>query len=306
MANNKRSNQKSLSKKKTLDTQPLSESTDKVKKRKAKRKKGFIPLKEGESMKVKKERKISAYNIVTSAISDWCKRNGARCSRKEISEIYQGLKQRYANQGIPFAFDKDEVEKALKERLSQRGRKELPTQFKEFNWFDTPSLFNMDGGYFKNDDILRFDLSLIRKGILEIEYSELNDVYREQIYIFITEVVDEYEQEFGEMPSPIPQFSYNEEFTDLENRIYQWDFISDKIGDFEGTSASFTPKGKEEKKEPSKKGKGEPKEKEKVESSMELEVRQLEAKNKAKELLIEEYKLGLIDKDTYLREVSKL
>lgn len=306
MATNKRSKTKSVSKKSKLDTQLLSESTDKVKKRKAKRKKGFIPLKEGESLKIKKDRKISAYNVVSSAISDWCKRNGARCSREEISEIYQGLKQRYSNQGIPFAFNKEEVEGVLKERLSQRGRLQLPTQFKEFNWFDTPSLFNMDGGYFKNDDILRFDLSLIRKGILEIEYSELNDVYREQIYIFITEVVDEYEQEFGEMPSPIPQFEYNEEFTDLENRIFQWNFKSSEIGDFEGTSDSFTPKGDEGSGKPSKKGKGEAKEEEKVESSAELQVRQLEAKNKAKELLIEEYKLGLIDKDTYLREVSKL
>ena len=126
----------------------------------------------------------------------------------------------------------------------------------------------------------------------------------------MTEVVDEYEEEFGTMPSPIPQFEYNDKFTDLENRIFQWDFMSDEISSFEGTFTDDKGKGKEKGKEGEKKkekgldeGKG--KEVDEV-KRMEARTNLLNAQNRAKELLLEEYKLGLIDKDTYLRKVSEL
>ena len=214
------------------------EVVNKAKKRKAKRKQGFVPLKEGASMEVpSKVRKKSAYNIVSSAISKWCKENGARCTKKQISEIYQGLKERRLTGDPKYQLTAEDIELGIKgqlvlnegktneekvDLLAFKDTNGVPTQFFDFEWYFAPSFFNNDGLYFKSDDIPRFDLTSIGRGIKEIYYSEFNAVYRDDIYQWITEEVEGFESESGK--GYYGRFKLNEQATDIENRIFEWTF----------------------------------------------------------------------------------
>ena len=207
-------------------------------KRKAKRKKGFVPLKGGASMEVpSKVRKQSSYNIVSSAISKWCKENGARCTKKQISEIYQGLKERRLTGDPKYQLTAEDIASGIKGKLvvdegTDREKKVdllafkdavgVPTQFLDFEWYFAPSFFNNDGLFFKQDDVLRFDLSSIGRGVIEIYYSEFNERYRDDIYEWITEEVEGFESESGK--GYYGRFKLNQDATDIENRIFEWTF----------------------------------------------------------------------------------
>lgn len=221
---------------------PIEEEVSKPKRR-AKRKQGFVPLKEGESMEVpSKVRKKSSFNIVSSAISKWCKENGKRCTKKEISEIYQGLKERYLTSDKKYQLTAEEIQLGIEGKLKDdKGEKRDLLAFKNqtavptnlgtaFNWFFAPSYFNNDGLFFKEDDILRFDLKAIGRGVVEIEFKEFNAKYREEIYDWITEEIEDYEKTNGEALSPVPEFVFDEDATDIENRIFEWRFESDALG----------------------------------------------------------------------------
>jgi hypothetical protein len=222
------------------------ELVNKGKKRKAKRKQGFVPLKEGASMEVpSKVRKKSDYNIVSSAISKWCKENGARCTKKQISEIYQGLKQRRLKGDPKYQLTAEDIELGIKgqlvinegktneekvDLLAFKNDESVPLQFLEMDWFNAPSFFNNDGLFFTNEDILRFDLTSIGRGVVEVYYSEFNKVYRDEIYVWVTQDIEDYEKKNGQMLSPVPKFILNEQMTDIENRIFEWTFESDDLG----------------------------------------------------------------------------
>jgi hypothetical protein len=231
----KKNSQKTAKKKsvKKVDDELLNKG-----KRKAKRKKGFVPLKKGASMEVpSKVRKKSSYNIVSSAISKWCKENGARCTKKQISEIYQGLKERRLTGDPKYQLTAEDIELGIKgnlvlnkgtekeekvDLLAFKDTEGVPTQFFDFEWYFAPSFFNNDGLYFKSDDILRFDLTSIGRGVIEIYYSEFNAVYRDEIYEWITEEVEGFESESGK--GYYGRFKLNEQATDIENRIFEWTF----------------------------------------------------------------------------------
>jgi hypothetical protein len=222
------------------------ELVNKGKKRKAKRKQGFVPLKEGSSMEVpSKVRKKSAYNVVSSAISKWCKENGARCTKKQISDIYQGLKERRLTGDPKYQLTAEDIELGIKgELVLNEGKKNeekvdllafkndeaVPLQFLEMDWFNAPSFFNNDGLFFKKEDILRFDLTSIGRGVVEVYYSEFNKVYRDEIYVWVTQDIEDYEKKNGQMLSPVPKLILNEQMTDIENRIFEWTFESDDLG----------------------------------------------------------------------------
>jgi hypothetical protein len=307
------------------------ELVNKVKKRKAKRKQGFVPLKEGASMEVpSKVRKKSSYNIVSSAISKWCKENGARCTKKQISEIYQGLKERRLTGDPKYQLTAEDIELGIKGQLVlNEGKKNeekvdllafkdtngVPTQFFDFEWYFAPSFFNNDGLYFKNDDILRFDLTSIGRGVIEIYYSEFNAVYRDDIYEWITEEVEGFESESGK--GYYGRFKLNEQATDVENRIFEWTFEGQDEGQVPTQEGREKVTGIKDKSLPTeaeaKAQKEEDKAREKQESApprklskKELEIEKIKAEteflkeqNKAKEIDLESVKLGLMDAEEF-------
>jgi hypothetical protein len=324
----KKNSQKTAKKKsvKKVDDELLNKG-----KRKAKRKKGFVPLKKGASMEVpSKVRKKSSYNIVSSAISKWCKENGARCTKKQISEIYQGLKERRLTGDPKYQLTAEDIELGIKGNLvlNKGTEKEekvdllafkdtdgVPTQFLDFEWYFAPSFFNNDGLYFKSDDVLRFDLSSIGRGVIEIYYSEFNSVYRDDIYEWITEEVEGFESESGK--GYYGRFKLNQDATDIENRIFEWTFEGQDEGQVPTQEGREKVTGIKDKSLPTeaeaKAQKEEDKAREKQESApprklskKELELETLKEKNKEKELQIKEkeidlesVKLGLMDAEEF-------
>lgn len=234
---------KSVPPKKTITNNPKNPK----KKRKAKRKKGYVALKSGESLQMpSKVRKVSNYNLVSSAVSKYCVENyNRKCTKKEISDIYNELKLRYLVSDPKYQLTADEINSKIKELLSNRNSTSVPVSLFMFNWFELPSLFNQDGLFFKRDDVLRFDLRVINRGIVETTYEELNDFYRNEIYVWINEEIDEYERNIGELPSPIPTFELSAEESDEENRIFGWSFSSSELASFLGAEFKPTREGRE-------------------------------------------------------------
>ena len=324
----KKNSQKTAKKKsvKKVDDELLNKG-----KRKAKRKQGFVPMKKGASMEVpSKVRKKSSYNIVSSAISKWCKENGARCTKKQISEIYQGLKERRLTGDPKYQLTAEDIELGIKgnlvlnkgtekeekvDLLAFKDTNGVPTQFFDFEWYFAPSFFNNDGLYFKSDDILRFDLTSIGRGVIEIYYSEFNAVYRDDIYEWITEEVEGFESESGK--GYYGRFKLNEQATDIENRIFEWTFQGQDEGQVPTQEGREKVTGVKDKSLPTeaeaKAQKEEDKAREKQEiapprklSKKELEIEKIKAEteflkeqNRAKELDIESVKLGLMDAEEF-------
>jgi hypothetical protein len=287
----------------------------------------FVPLKKGASMEVpSKVRKKSSYNIVSSAISKWCKENGARCTKKQISEIYQGLKERRLTGDPKYQLTAEDIELGIKgnlvlnkgtekeekvDLLAFKDTEGVPTQFFDFEWYFAPSFFNNDGLYFKSDDILRFDLTSIGRGVIEIYYSEFNAVYRDEIYEWITEEVEGFESESGK--GYYGRFKLNEQATDIENRIFEWTFEGqdegqvptqegrEKVTGIKDTSLPTEAEAKAQKEQDKAREKQEIAPPRKL-SKKELEIEKIKAEteflkeqNKAKEIDVESVKLGLMD-----------
>jgi hypothetical protein len=266
-----------------------------------------------------KVRKKSSYNIVSSAISKWCKENGARCTKKQISEIYQGLKERRLTGDPKYNLTAEDIELGIKGQLVlNEGKKNeekvdllafkdtdgVPTQFFDFEWYFAPSFFNNDGLYFKSDDVLRFDLSSIGRGVIEIYYSEFNAVYRDEIYEWITEEVEGFESESGK--GYYGRFKLNEQATDVENRIFEWTFEGqdegqvptqqgrEKVTGIKDTSLPTEAEAKAQKEEDKAREKQESAPPRKL-SKKELEIKKIEAEtenlkeqNRVKELMLKE------------------
>jgi hypothetical protein len=84
--------------------------------------------------------------------------------------------------------------------------------------------------FFKSDDILVFDLSVLEEtaksfGILgfkryEVLYSELEDFYTDELYPMMKEFFAEFYAEHGFEPSPPPEFVMSDDETDIENRTF--------------------------------------------------------------------------------------
>jgi hypothetical protein len=173
----------------------------------------------------------------------------------------------------------------------------VPTQFLDFEWYFAPSFFNNDGLYFKSDDVLRFDLSSIGRGVIEIYYSEFNERYRDDIYEWITEEVEGFESESGK--GYYGRFKLNQDATDIENRIFEWTFEGQDEGQVPTQEGREKVTGIKDKSLPTeaeaKAQKEEDKTREKQESAppkklskKELELETLREKNREKELMIKE------------------
>lgn len=194
----------------------------------------------------KPARKYSNYNLIQGAIADYCVRKyGRKCSKKEISEIYQGLKSRYLEEGRKSPFTPQEIAKAIDKRLAYLGKDAMPTLLKDFEWFQVVAIlvFN-DGGFFKPADRLVFDLTSIGLGKRRTEFSDLADFYKEELYVEIREWMMDVEVETGIKMSPPPTFVLDEDASDMQKRIYVWKL---DFGEVEGAEEVVDTEGAKEK-----------------------------------------------------------
>jgi hypothetical protein len=171
--------------------------------------------------------------LIQGAIADYCVRKyGKKCSKKEISEIYQGLKNRYLEEGRKSPFSPKEIAKEIDKRLAYLGKGSMPTLLKDFVWYliEDILVFN-DGGFFKPADRLVFNMTAIGLGKRKTEYSDLSDFYKEELYGEVREWMMDVEGETGIKVSPQPTFVLDEDASDFEKRIYVWKF---DMSDVEG------------------------------------------------------------------------
>ncbi len=228
MSNSKGSKKKSAKKKaqlsKKITSTKKSMPTNVTKKSTGKRKAKRKPV---------KVRKPSSYNIIQSGIKDYCLRKyGRRCSRKEVSEIYQALKLRYADE---FKNPKSKITPkviadTIDEKLGYKDAGSMPTALKDFEWYlliDT--LVLEDGGYFQADDVMIFDLTPIGLGKVRGSYSELEYMYTEQIYADMREYISDVEATTGIKMSPQPSFVLDANQTDEGKRVFTWVIDFDEV-----------------------------------------------------------------------------
>ena len=275
---------KKIPPKKSMPSKPV---VNRAGKRKAKRKSVVV-------------RKQSSYNIVQKGIKDYCLRKyGKRCTRKEVSEIYQGLKLRYAdewkdNKG---SITPKKIADEIDQRLSYRKAGSMPTDLKDFEWyFVIDKLMLEDGGFFQPDDVLNFDLSPIGLGTPRGEYVDLEYIYTEEVYPEVREYISDVETTTGLKMSPQPLFVLDEKRSDIDKRIFTW--VID-FGQVEGKEEFLpTPEGQKPPKE-KKEGK-EAKSKSAVTEAVLLEREKTEQMKIQKQLnAMELLKSGAIDQDTF-------
>jgi len=248
-----------------------------------------------------KPRKPSSYNIIQSGIKDYCLRKyGRRCSRKEVSEIYQALKLRYADEfkdsksGITPKIIADTID----ERLGYRDAGSMPTDLKDFEWYMViDKLILTDGGYFLEGDVLTFDLTSIGLGKVRGSYDELEYMYTEQIYTEMREYITDVEAQTGMKMSPQPSFVLDEKQSDVAKRLFVWKL---DFGRVEGKEEfEETPEGQKPPKEKKAAEKKEKKESAVTEQVLLEREKTAQLKEKTKQDAMALLKEGKIDLDTF-------
>lgn len=177
-------------------------------------------------------RKKSDYNILSSQISEYCKKrqNGKPCSRQKIVEIYNAIKQEQTNKGSKLT--QQEIRSVIESKLAFANVKSVPELLKQFDWFRVVDvLVEGSGSFFKDQDLIVFNLSEIGFGSLRTPFFNLEDYYLEEIYPTIQQYADEFEDLTGQkLNSPPPQFIYDASKSDIEKRMFTWIFsMSDTI-----------------------------------------------------------------------------
>jgi hypothetical protein len=258
---------------------------------------------------VVKTRKESSYNVIQKGIKDYCLRKyGKRCSRQEVSEIYQALKLRYADEfkNPKSKITPKSIADTIDEKLGYKDAKAMPTDFEDFEWYMViDKLILTDGGYFLEDDILTFDLSDVGLGKVTGSYAELDYMYTEQIYPDMREYISDVEATTGIKMSPQPSFVIDEDRSDFGKRVFVWKL---DFGRVEGREQfQDTPEGQ---KPPSEKkaAKSKAKESDAVilerEKTKQLEITERIAKEKTKQDALAAFKAGEINLETFKLLIS--
>jgi len=290
----------------------------------SKQKKGVVLTRSGKRKAKRKQiRKRSQYDLIRSSIADYCKRNyGRRCSQAEVSDIYQTLKLRFIdNKSERNPIPIKEIQRTIDERLAYYKKQGgMPILLRDFEYYNTLAiLYWRDGGYFKQDDVMNFDLRGIGEGIVRCTFNELPDVFSEDIRDRIKEWVSDVVDETGIEPSPPPTFVFDEELSDYEKREFTWVLDIDYEGempsrDDDDESAEDTPprtggtgtgerkRGKGAKKES--KGKDEGKDESVPESVLIEREKTIQAREKTKQEAMELLRSGKIDLDTFKLLIS--
>jgi hypothetical protein len=280
--------------------------------------------------KEKKKRRISDYLILQSAISKYCgdryerlmadptisaddkKKIRKKCTKKEVSEIYQGLKTRFLTSKTKgLKINASELSLEIENKLSYKDRAMIPFTLREFEWFLlVDNLYGADGFYFKPSDTLNFNCNMgggDNIGVFSTDYGSLEDYYKEEMYSPLREYMEDLQ---GENDSSVkPLFVFNEGLSDIENRIFWWDLNDGMDGAGSGDSKKekeedsrddfeLTEEDIEEPKENGKKGKEKPK-KEVSDAVLVEREKTKQEQEKSKQQAMELLKLGLIDKDEF-------
>ena len=254
MATNKDSKRSKTDKKKSLSTKKRSKplktqgvqkvfkaNADTNKKRPAKRK--AAPL--------KAKRVQTKYDVVRGIVADYCKRNyGRRCSREESKQIYQALKLRFFDKDIKTKITLEQIKSDIDKVLAFKDKTSPPdTTTQPFPYFELIiRLYDNDGGYFREDDTLIFDLTAIGEGKVKTPYAELPYSYKTDIYERIRGYVEDVESATGKKFSPQPEFVYDADKSNLEKRLFVWKLSLDAVeGKEEQQTTKEIKEGKEEK-----------------------------------------------------------
>ena len=109
-------------------------------------------------------------------------------------------------------------------------------------------LYGNDGGYFREDDTLIFDLTAIGEGKVKTPYAELPYAYKTEIYERIRGwIVDVKDEGVLESDNQL-QFVYNADKSDVEKRLFVWKLSLDAVDNKEKVQTTKEIKeGKEEK-----------------------------------------------------------
>jgi hypothetical protein len=199
----------------------------------------------------KAKRLPTQYDIVRKIIAEYCQRNyGRRCTRKESQEIYQSLKTRFldkeSGKQISLNDIKADIDKVLAFRNSSTPPSSviLPMPYYEV----VTRLYNNDGGFFREDDTLIFDLSTIGEGKVKTPYGELAYTYKTDIYERVREYISDVEAT-GIKVSPPPEFVYDADKSKEEKRIFVWNINFDNVTDKEELFTSEEIKEQKDEKE---------------------------------------------------------
>jgi len=171
----------------------------------------------------KKTRKPNRYNQLRKAISQYCLRKyNYRCSNDDINRIYRELKRRYFDVDPKKQVSPSELAKNIDTVLGFKDENDVPLDLRTFNWFDLETfLREQDGLFFKKGDKITLDLSSFGAPVT-FEIQDLGVAYRDEVYPTVRQGIDEYEQQFGQRPSPPPYFEFDEEASDSKKRRFIW------------------------------------------------------------------------------------
>jgi hypothetical protein len=212
-----------------------------TKKRPAKRKANVI----------KAKRVQTQYDIVRGVVADYCKRNyGRRCTREESKQIYQALKLRFLDKDRKTNVTLEEIKTDIDKVLAFKDKSSPPdTATLPFTYFEVVSrLYDNDGGYFREDDTLIFDLTAIGEGKVKTPYAELPYAYKTDIYERVRGYVLDVKDEGITFSDNQLEFVYDADKSNEEKRIFVWKLSLDAVQDKEQQQTTKEIKeGKEEK-----------------------------------------------------------
>jgi hypothetical protein len=177
----------------------------------------------------------SRYDVVRKIIAEYCQRNyGRRCTRKESQEIYQSLKTRFLGKDSGKQISLNEIKADIDKVLAFRNSSTPPTSvILPMPYYDVVTrLYNNDGGFFREDDTLIFDLSAIGEGKVKTPYGELAYAYKTDIYERVRDYISDVEAT-GIKVSPPPEFVYDADKSKEEKRIFVWNINFDNVTDKE-------------------------------------------------------------------------
>lgn len=248
------------------------------------------------------KRKPNRYNQLRRAISQYCYRKyNYRCSNEEINRVYNELKRRYFDVDPKKQIPPSELAKNIDTILGFKDENDVPLDLQTFNWFDVETfLREQDGLFFKQGDKITLDLAEFG-GEVVFNIEKLGNVYRDSIYPRIRQGIDEYEQQFGQRPSPPPYFEFDEDASDTKKRKFVWRLELDQGAAILPTTPQ-PPAGGEQPPKPTAEGE-ESQDSEKI-LQLRKEVAEAETeRNKSRLALIKEgrelLKEGLITKDEF-------
>lgn len=243
----------------------------------------------------KKTRKPNKYNEIRSAAAQYCRdKYGKPCTNDELNKIYRELKKDYKD--VPLK----EVIRNLDLIIGvQKSKNTFPDFLDLFMWWDSKSLISDAArNYFNDEDTLVFNLQEAGLDTVKTKYKDFTSTYSSEIYPEMRRRMNFAEQDQMETIYPYLDFNKKKSKIKGKNRSFVWDLGLGAVQEIDFTDI--------DKKEPKRSKKAKVIPQKKAPSEEKPTKTTLADKNKAKELLLEEFKLGLIDKNEYRAKAKQI